>query len=93
MTTLSIDEHTMSKNRLSVIKFMELVSFHHFLFAKIEFSKSFLVFSLKSLSVACCVLHYYSFDDNELVTAFVATGTFTGFIVVLIAIFASEFLK
>lgn len=67
MTTLSIDEAIASKNRLSVIKFMEL-----------------------SLSVACSVLHYYSFDDGELVTAFVATGTFSGYIIVLIGIFASK---
>lgn len=45
---------------------------------------------MQCLSITCTVLHYYSFDDGELVTAFVATGTFTGYIIVLIAIFASE---
>ncbi|XP_055714015.1 protein snakeskin-like [Phlebotomus papatasi] len=43
-----------------------------------------------SLAIASTVLHYYSFNDGELVTAFLATGTFCGYIIVLIAIFAGH---
>uniref|UniRef100_A0A336KV20 CSON000194 protein n=1 Tax=Culicoides sonorensis TaxID=179676 RepID=A0A336KV20_CULSO len=40
------------------------------------------------LSMCCTVLHYYSFDDGDLVTGFLATGTFCGFDTILFAIMA-----
>uniref|UniRef100_A0A182Y548 Uncharacterized protein n=1 Tax=Anopheles stephensi TaxID=30069 RepID=A0A182Y548_ANOST len=41
-----------------------------------------------SLAITCTTLHYYSFDDGDLVTGFLATGTFCGFIVILFTIMA-----
>lgn len=48
-----------------------------------------IIYHLQSLSIACLFFHYYSFDDSDLVTCFLATGTFCGYIVILIALFAS----
>ncbi|XP_058127354.1 uncharacterized protein LOC131291246 [Anopheles ziemanni] len=45
------------------------------------------------LAVACTTLHYYSFDDGDLVTGFLATGTFCGFIVILSTIMAGYLIK
>uniref|UniRef100_A0A182JEN2 Uncharacterized protein n=1 Tax=Anopheles atroparvus TaxID=41427 RepID=A0A182JEN2_ANOAO len=45
------------------------------------------------LAVACTTLHYYSFDDGDLVTGFLATGTFCGFIVILTTIMAGYLIK
>ncbi|XP_050099123.1 uncharacterized protein LOC126579659 [Anopheles aquasalis] len=46
-----------------------------------------------SLAITCTALHYYSFDDGDLVTGFLATGTFCGFIVILITIMAGYLIK
>ncbi|XP_052871737.1 uncharacterized protein LOC131213212 [Anopheles bellator] len=46
-----------------------------------------------SLAITCTVLHYYSFDDGDLVTGFLATGTFCGFIVILTTIMAGYLIK
>ncbi|XP_070074951.1 uncharacterized protein [Drosophila takahashii] len=39
-------------------------------------------------AVACLVLHFYSFNDRDIMTSFLATGTFTGYIIVVIGVFA-----
>ncbi|XP_035920066.1 uncharacterized protein LOC118517720 [Anopheles stephensi] len=46
-----------------------------------------------SLAITCTTLHYYSFDDGDLVTGFLATGTFCGFIVILFTIMAGYLMK
>ncbi|XP_001660924.2 uncharacterized protein LOC5573526 [Aedes aegypti] len=45
------------------------------------------------LAVACTVLHYYSFDDGDLVTGFLATGTFCGYIVILTTVMVGYLMK
>nr|XP_029720579.1 uncharacterized protein LOC115262319 [Aedes albopictus] len=45
------------------------------------------------LAIACTVLHYYSFDDGDLVTGFLATGTFCGYIVILTTIMVGYLMK
>ncbi|CAO1413626.1 unnamed protein product [Diamesa hyperborea] len=45
------------------------------------------------LSIVCCYLHFYSFDDGDLVTGFIATGTFCGYVIILIAIMAGYMMK
>uniref|UniRef100_A0A182UE88 MARVEL domain-containing protein n=1 Tax=Anopheles melas TaxID=34690 RepID=A0A182UE88_9DIPT len=49
--------------------------------------------ALCSLAVTCTTLHYYSFDDGDLVTGFLATGTFCGFIVILFTVMAGYLMK
>ncbi|XP_041775748.1 uncharacterized protein LOC121595670 isoform X1 [Anopheles merus] len=46
-----------------------------------------------SLAVTCTTLHYYSFNDGDLVTGFLATGTFCGFIVILFTVMAGYLMK
>ncbi|XP_034482801.1 uncharacterized protein LOC117788204 isoform X2 [Drosophila innubila] len=41
-----------------------------------------------AFSIACLVLHFYSFNDRDIMTSFMATGTFTGYIIVVIGVFA-----
>lgn len=53
----------------------------------------FNLFPLQTLCSACLFFHYYSFDDSDLVTCFLATGTFCGYLVILLAIFASLLVK
>lgn len=43
------------------------------------------------LSAACTILHFYSFDNYDLVTGFLATGTFCGFNIILFGAMAGEF--
>lgn len=43
--------------------------------------------------MACVVLHYYSFNDGDLVTGFLATGTFCGFVVILAAVFCAGIMR
>ncbi|CAD7089918.1 unnamed protein product [Hermetia illucens] len=38
-------------------------------------------------AITCLVLHYYSFYDGDIVTSFITTGTFTGFVVIIVALF------
>lgn len=47
-------------------------------------------FFSQCLSIVCCYLHFYSFDDGDLMTGFIATGTFCGYVIILIAIMAGE---
>ncbi|XP_058811336.1 uncharacterized protein LOC131676233 [Topomyia yanbarensis] len=47
----------------------------------------------KCLATTCTVLHYYSFDDGDLVTGFLATGTFCGFIVILTTVMIGYLMK
>lgn len=42
------------------------------------------------LSAVCTFLHFYSFDDYDLVTCFLATGTFCGFDLILFATMAGK---
>lgn len=42
----------------------------------------------QGFAVACLVLHFYSFNDRDIMTSFLATGTFTGYIIVVIGVFA-----
>uniref|UniRef100_A0A182MKX9 MARVEL domain-containing protein n=1 Tax=Anopheles culicifacies TaxID=139723 RepID=A0A182MKX9_9DIPT len=70
---------------LSIIKFLELVMFASSVMA--------LNTVRKSLAIACTTLHYYSFDDGDLVTGFLATGTFCGFIVILFTVMAGYLMK
>ncbi|XP_067640991.1 uncharacterized protein [Eurosta solidaginis] len=44
-------------------------------------------------SAACLALHYYSFDDRDIVTSFVATGTFSGYIIIVVGIFAGGLMR
>lgn len=48
-------------------------------------------FLFQGFSIACMALHYYSFDDRDILTSFLATGTFSGYIVVIVGVFAGEF--
>jgi hypothetical protein len=43
-----------------------------------------------ALSITCTVLHYYSFRDGDMVTGFLATGTFCGYVVILTTIMTGE---
>ncbi|XP_055551357.1 uncharacterized protein LOC129733841 [Wyeomyia smithii] len=45
------------------------------------------------LATTCTVLHYYSFDDGDLVTGFISTGTFCGYIVILITVMIGYLMK
>ncbi|XP_058448514.1 uncharacterized protein LOC131428528 [Malaya genurostris] len=45
------------------------------------------------LATTCTVLHYYSFDDGDLVTGFVATGSFCGYIVILSTVMVGYLMK
>ncbi|XP_001866470.2 uncharacterized protein LOC6049759 [Culex quinquefasciatus] len=45
------------------------------------------------LTIACTVLHYYSFDDGDLVTGFLSTGTFCGYIVILTTVMVGYLMK
>ncbi|XP_065092535.1 uncharacterized protein LOC135713355 [Ochlerotatus camptorhynchus] len=45
------------------------------------------------LATACTVLHYYSFDDGDLITGFLATGTFCGYIVILTTVMVGYLMK
>lgn len=40
------------------------------------------------LAITCCYLHFYSFNDGDLVTGFLATGTFCGYVIILSATMA-----
>lgn len=42
------------------------------------------------LSICCCYFHFYSFSDDDLVTEFIATGTFCGFCIILTAVMAGK---
>lgn len=42
----------------------------------------------KCLSICCVYFHFYSFSDDDLVTEFLATGTFCGFCIILTAVMA-----
>ncbi|XP_017109141.2 uncharacterized protein [Drosophila bipectinata] len=44
-------------------------------------------------AVACLVLHFYSFNDRDIMTSFLATGTFTGYIIVVIGVFAGVLMR
>ncbi|XP_065365081.1 uncharacterized protein LOC135958136 [Calliphora vicina] len=44
-------------------------------------------------SVACLVLHYYSFDDRDILASLLATGTFAGYIVVLFGVFVGTLMR
>ncbi|XP_013113567.1 uncharacterized protein LOC106091563 [Stomoxys calcitrans] len=44
-------------------------------------------------AIACLALHFYSFDDRDIITSFLATGTFSGYIVVVIGIFAGAMMR
>ncbi|XP_018803485.1 PREDICTED: uncharacterized protein LOC108977945 [Bactrocera latifrons] len=44
-------------------------------------------------SAACLALHFYSFDDRDILTSFVATGTFSGYIIVVVGIFAGVLMR
>lgn len=54
---------------------------------------AFLFVCLQTLCSACIVCHYYSFDDNDLITCFLATGTFVGYSIILMAVFACLLLR
>ncbi|CRL04712.1 CLUMA_CG017772, isoform A [Clunio marinus] len=41
-----------------------------------------------SLAICCTYFHFYSFSDDDLVTEFLATGTFCGYVIILTAIMA-----
>ncbi|XP_055611632.1 uncharacterized protein LOC129758196 [Uranotaenia lowii] len=45
------------------------------------------------LAATCTVLHYYSFDDGDLVTGFLSTGTFCGYIVILTTVMVGYLMK
>lgn len=47
-------------------------------------------FEFQGFAIACLTLHFYSFNDRDIITSFLATGTFTGFIIVVIGVFAGE---
>lgn len=42
------------------------------------------------LAICCTYFHFYSFNDNDLVTEFVSTGTFCGYVIILTAVLAGE---
>ncbi|XP_037935627.1 uncharacterized protein LOC119671587 isoform X1 [Teleopsis dalmanni] len=44
-------------------------------------------------AIACLTLHFYSFNDRDIVTSFLATGTFTGFIIVVVGVFAGVLMR
>ncbi|XP_030566062.1 uncharacterized protein LOC115766316 isoform X1 [Drosophila novamexicana] len=48
---------------------------------------------LSAFSIACLVLHFYSFNDRDIMTSFMATGTFTGYIIVVIGVFAGVLMR
>lgn len=56
-----------------------LVAFHwqQCLVSKIQYF-------FQALTLTCLVLHYYSFNDGDVVTTFLSTGTFCGFVVILL---------
>ncbi|KAG5684254.1 hypothetical protein PVAND_013490 [Polypedilum vanderplanki] len=45
------------------------------------------------LSICCTYFHFYSFSDDDLVTEFIATGTFCGFCIILTAVMAGYLMK
>ncbi|XP_073835407.1 uncharacterized protein [Musca autumnalis] len=44
-------------------------------------------------AIACLVLHYYSFDDRDIATSLLATGSFSGYIIVLIGVFVGAMMR
>lgn len=76
------NENASTKTPLSVVKFLELVSLLRSLQQMIDSD----VF--QSLAVVCCYFHFYSFSDDDLVTEFLATGTFCGYCIILTAVMA-----
>jgi len=76
-----------SKTPLSVVKFLELVSESQLA----NLDSKFVPF--KCLAVACCYFHFYSFSDDDLVTEFIATGTFCGYCIILTAVMAGDYRK
>lgn len=77
------NENESTKTPLSVVKFLELVRL------KEEQSKELIVkIMFQCLAVVCCYFHFYSFSDDDLVTEFLATGTFCGYCIILTAVMA-----
>lgn len=46
-----------------------------------------------ALAIACVVLHYKSLNERDAITQLLAAGTFVGFCVILIALFAGHILS
>ncbi|XP_005189804.1 uncharacterized protein LOC101891488 [Musca domestica] len=44
-------------------------------------------------AIACLVLHYYSFDDRDIATSLLATGSFSGYIIVLVGVFVGAMMR
>ncbi|CAG9803118.1 unnamed protein product [Chironomus riparius] len=45
------------------------------------------------LAACCTYFHFYSFSDDDLVTEFIATGTFCGYCIILLAVMAGYLMK
>ncbi|XP_055913582.1 uncharacterized protein LOC129947159 isoform X1 [Eupeodes corollae] len=46
-----------------------------------------------AFAIACLVLHFYSFNDGDIITSFLATGTFCGYILIVLGIFAGILMR
>uniref|UniRef100_T1GT09 MARVEL domain-containing protein n=1 Tax=Megaselia scalaris TaxID=36166 RepID=T1GT09_MEGSC len=55
--------------------------------------KYFITNIFQGFSVACLVLHFYSFNDGDIITSFLATGTFTGFILIILSVFCGILMR
>ncbi|XP_061389408.1 uncharacterized protein LOC133324584 [Musca vetustissima] len=49
--------------------------------------------ALHGFAIACLVLHYYSFDDRDIATSLLATGSFSGYIIVLVGVFVGAMMR
>ncbi|XP_055390119.1 uncharacterized protein LOC129619065 isoform X2 [Condylostylus longicornis] len=54
---------------------------------------SVLKFMELAFSITCLTLHFYSYNDGDIMTSFLATGTFTGFILIVLGVFAGVLMK
>lgn len=82
-TMSNSSDNSSTKTPLSVVKFLELVRVANA--GRLEFLSALL---FQCLAICCCYLHFYSFSDNDLVTEFLATGTFCGYCIILTAVMA-----
>ncbi|KAL9696029.1 hypothetical protein quinque_015314 [Culex quinquefasciatus] len=73
----------MAVSRLSLVKFLELVSFLLFFFINV-----FFFFFEVAVTISCAVLHYKSLGESDELTIMLVAGTFVGFSVILIGLFA-----
>lgn len=80
-----------NKGSAAVLKLLELVCF--FKCSANSFNVIYLSFNIpeQSLTILCLVLHYYSFNDDDILTTFLATGTFSGFVILFITIFCGMY--